>query len=600
MTNYYRVLLGDGNEYAAECFAGDYIGVGAGVQRDLSQMLVQGGRAFHELFATYYLEAHPGVSREKALVAANALWKVCMDFELGDVVLCPDGAAAYRFGVVSGYYEYRQDALLPHRRGVHWRHGTIRRSVMSTPLQQALDAAAPLVPLSMFGEELEKLLAQLGPKMAAKVAPTAAPTAVPTAAPAAAPMADLEVEIEETHGSDDLSLGEPAAETAAGGDDPTPLTSAAPAFAHIPAPMDGPGSSTGVFAAYRPDIEPLPASAIDDHASFDLDDPRNVPVWFGTNRAPVDANDPASGFSNTWSAETSVGRCIVNIPKGHVPGSTGSAWWVRLVQGDDRLTVQSIEAMETEHFWSRLSGALAKPNDEQDGKDALFFLHGFNVAFKDAAIRTAQLAYDLRIQPAIFFSWPSAAEVSRYAADEASIEASHDAVTAFLQRLDGLALQNGATLHVVAHSMGNRTLLRALEAVAAGLNGGKATSIDKLVFAAPDVDARVFMQAIGKIQAIGTRKTLYASACDKAIWLSEALHKYDRAGQLPPVTIAPGLDTIDASGTNDTFLGHGYFASVRALLADLVSLFKIGSPPDKRTGVEEATTADGKVYWRIL
>jgi esterase/lipase superfamily enzyme len=35
-------------------------------------------------------------------------------------------------------------------------------------------------------------------------------------------------------------------------------------------------------------------------------------------------------------------------------------------------------------------------------------VHGYNVSFDDAALRTAQLAYDLTFDcPAAFFSWPS-------------------------------------------------------------------------------------------------------------------------------------------------------------------------------------------------
>jgi len=37
MKSYYRVMLGKKSAYAAECFAGGYIGVGFGINQDLSQ-----------------------------------------------------------------------------------------------------------------------------------------------------------------------------------------------------------------------------------------------------------------------------------------------------------------------------------------------------------------------------------------------------------------------------------------------------------------------------------------------------------------------------------------------------------------------------------
>lgn len=344
------------------------------------------------------------------------------------------------------------------------------------------------------------------------------------------------------------------------------------------------------------ETESMPLSTVGDSQADLVNDPRNVPVWFGTNRAPVNPQDLKQGFSGDWSENTTLGRCIVNVPKGHVPGGTGSAWWIRLFKGDNRLKVISIEPLPD--FWDQISKAMKKPREEGTN-EALFFLHGYNVTFDQAAIRTAQLAYDLRIQPAVFFSWPSRGQIEDYEPDGTAIEASYDAVSDFVKQLDHYALSAGATLHVVAHSMGNRALLRALEAVAQGMAGGGTTAIDKLVFAAPDVDTRVFMQSLKKIAPVGKRKTLYTSHLDRAVWLSRLINNYDRVGFIPPVTIMKGLDTIDATDVDKTFIGHDYFAAVRALINDLSSLIKGGLPPTERVGLEVAEALDGSKYWQI-
>jgi type I restriction enzyme, R subunit len=342
-------------------------------------------------------------------------------------------------------------------------------------------------------------------------------------------------------------------------------------------------------------IEPMDETELDSL----LKDPRNVPVWFGTNRSPNTSDNISSGFSDNWSEQTTLGRCIVNIPEGHVPGSTGSSWWIRLFKGDDRLSILSIDAITEDIYWQKLSDAMQTTDDGKRNDEALFFLHGYNVTFEQAAVRTAQLSYDLRIHPAVFFSWPSGGDIDDYPADEAAIEASYDSVIDFVSKLDACAFSSNSTLHVVAHSMGNRALLKALEAISKGMDGGKQSAIDKLVFAAPDVDARVFMQSLAKIETVGQHKTLYASQKDKAVWLSKVIHKYPRAGLLPPVTIAEGMDTIDATGVDETFLGHSYIASVRALIHDLSSLLKTSLPPAERVGLEKAITEYGKKYWRI-
>src|SRR5262245_31066233 len=96
---------------------------------------------------------------------------------------------------------------------------------------------------------------------------------------------------------------------------------------------------------------------------------------------------------------------------------------------------------------------------------ALVFLHGFNVTFEDAAIRAAQIGFDLKVLGATaFFSWPSRGRVTAYPADEATIEASEPAIADFL--VDFAANCGAEKVHLIAHSMGNRGLLRALQRIA--------------------------------------------------------------------------------------------------------------------------------------
>ena len=94
----------------------------------------------------------------------------------------------------------------------------------------------------------------------------------------------------------------------------------------------------------------------------------------------------------------------------------------------------------------------------------MVYLHGYNTTFHEAAIRAAQIGFDLKIPGEMaFFSWPSRGTLDGYTADEASIEASEGAITDFLVRL---AAESGAdVVHVIAHSMGNRGLLRALQRI---------------------------------------------------------------------------------------------------------------------------------------
>jgi esterase/lipase superfamily enzyme len=156
------------------------------------------------------------------------------------------------------------------------------------------------------------------------------------------------------------------------------------------------------------------------------------------------------------------GLCAVTIPKSHRFGSVDSAWWERwYLFTDDRLTVQGLHSLNDEDFGYHLLGHRRASVGE---RQVVVYLHGYNTTFHEAAIRAAQIGFDLKIPDEMaFFSWPSRGTLDGYTADEASIEASEGAITDFLVRL---AAESGAdVVHVIAHSMGNRGLLRALQRI---------------------------------------------------------------------------------------------------------------------------------------
>ncbi|MCC7360821.1 MAG: alpha/beta hydrolase, partial [Anaerolineales bacterium] len=167
-------------------------------------------------------------------------------------------------------------------------------------------------------------------------------------------------------------------------------------------------------------------------------DRRLVRVWFATNRQPRDPANISQGFDSAQSTEAlTYGLCHVFIPKSHCPGSLGSPWWRRLIRlaADDRLALRSIEGLAHDQFWANLAGKLQ--SWWAPGERNLFVLiHGYNVGFGEAAIRAAQIGYDLKVPGEMaFFSWPSRGTPLLYAADEATIEASVAAITYFLREM---------------------------------------------------------------------------------------------------------------------------------------------------------------------
>jgi|GEM_PF-1096225 len=321
------------------------------------------------------------------------------------------------------------------------------------------------------------------------------------------------------------------------------------------------------------------------------------PVWFGTNRKQeVDGR-----LGTKLNDHTIKGRADVYIPKAHRFGETGNAFWKRLLRWDlrdDHLRVLSLRSLKTADFFSEINQEMQAAREKGETPHALFFLHGFNVTFEEAAIRAAQIGCDLKVAGATaFFSWPSFGDVSSYPADEARIEASEGAITDFLVEFS--ANCGADKVHVIAHSMGNRGLLRALQRIAANAETQGKVKFGQIFLAAPDVDRSLFIDLARLYAEHAERTTLYASNSDKAVHLSAVLHAAPRAGYYTPYTVVPGIDTVAVPDFDIDLLGHSYFAQAEALLHDIHDLMRHGEAPSKRQRIEPVT-CDGISFWRLL
>jgi esterase/lipase superfamily enzyme len=318
-------------------------------------------------------------------------------------------------------------------------------------------------------------------------------------------------------------------------------------------------------------------------------------VYFATNRTPIQAGGALIGFGSGRSDEIYHGRCEVTIPETHRIGSIGSPWWRRIVRGDDRLRLAAIAELEASLFWEEIR---ARTTETVVPGDAIVFIHGFNVSFLEATLRAAQIGADLALDGAMtFFSWPSRGTVLGYPADEAAIEASELQITRYLVEL---AERSGArTVHIIAHSMGNRGLLRAVDRIAASAAAEARKPFGQIVLAAPDVDSGTFRALAAAYAAVSARTTLYVSRVDLAVRGSRLIHGASRIGFAPPIPLIEGIDTVSVTNVDLTLLGHGYVASARPVLVDIHSLLKHGSSPDNRATLRRRTAGTGQLFWEF-
>jgi esterase/lipase superfamily enzyme len=325
---------------------------------------------------------------------------------------------------------------------------------------------------------------------------------------------------------------------------------------------------------------------------------RLYPVWYGTNRRP----DGRGGFGNERNDRITHGRADVFVPKNHRTGETGNGWLRRLLRlqlSSDRLRLQAVTRLDADAYHGEISSASAEARALFGTSHALVFLHGYRVSFEDAAIRAAQLGCDLDVQgPTAFFSWPSKGELTGYIEDGAAIEASERAIADFL---DDFCRHSGAeTVHLIAHSMGNRGLLRALQRIAADAGRWGHVRLGQIFLAAPDIDRDLFLDLADLYPRFSERTTLYASGRDLALWASSSggLHGHPRAGYFTPYTVVDGIDTIAVPDFNVELLGHSVFAKAEALLYDIGGLMRTDLPPGKRQRIAACTDHEAS-FWSI-
>ncbi|UVH55110.1 alpha/beta fold hydrolase [Variovorax paradoxus] len=300
---------------------------------------------------------------------------------------------------------------------------------------------------------------------------------------------------------------------------------------------------------------------------------KNVKLWYGTNRKETEPFVRFDPYGSDRDRKLNFGVCEVLIPASHERGSLGS--YSRFQPDKDApLIFTHAQRLSEEAYWGDLTSTLKQIDNKQ--KVVLVFIHGYNNSFADAALRTAQLWADLNLQgvPA-FFSWPSRSKTLAYTADEATIEYSEKYLAQFLVRLRE-EVGDSQPIHVIAHSMGNRALLRVAARLQDKLRFGQ------VILAAPDVDADLFQDMASAYPYISERTTLYVSKKDKPVHFSRKVHDMDRVGAPPGFAKIDRIDTVEVvAKTGLLELGHSYFAEFSPLLDEIGDLISRNLSSDK-------------------
>lgn len=404
---------------------------------------------------------------------------------------------------------------------------------------------------------------------------------------------------------------------------PTPSSSAPSAGAPVPkgvapAPSQGTGTRSVTRSSERESAAagPAPANACTERNACTI-----VDVFFGTTRNQVAKANHIS-FGSKQPGSLTLGHTFVTVPrvnreKGAVPLPT---LWQRVMgvppEGDPNLhfTIPrggvKVYASE-ESFLADAKRHIASPGNAKD--HAFIYVHGFSVTFEAAMYRAAQISYDLGegspFGTAFVYTWPSKGSVlpTAYNYDQDSADNSISQLVEFIRLVSDKT--GVANVHIIAHSMGNRVLMRTLDEIAR-FSAGSRARINQVVLAAPDVD-KVQFEAMAKNivnSKVAKGLTLYASQADTALQISRKARgdgAPPRAGDVAPPAgpaIVPGIDTIDISALSTSVfdLGHDKYADSPELLADIRKLFNDGGKPSERSSSFRITPWGTLQYWRYV
>ncbi|WP_166894376.1 alpha/beta hydrolase [Massilia sp. CCM 8734] len=312
------------------------------------------------------------------------------------------------------------------------------------------------------------------------------------------------------------------------------------------------------------------------------------PVLYGTSRMP---NSAKNAYLDERAARVHYGRVIVTIPKGRLTGSLGeqgvfSTRDTRLAIGDGNIEFHSQDSFMA--LAKSQLGAAVNPESSY----LLVFIHGYNNSFEDAALRAAQLGFDLHVPPnnMMFFSWAANKNYRKYTHDEATADASEIHLETFLKTVRATA--GGRKIHIIAHSMGNRPLLRVISRMQ--VLPGEKKPFGQIILAAPDVDRDVFMHYGQNYLKVAERTTVYLSPFDFALQLSQDVHFYPRVGcgDKPQAEIKDIENVV--SFIPEDFPSHTYVASTLPLLNDVKNLFVNGKPARQGAAWKAHPT-----YWTV-
>lgn len=315
-----------------------------------------------------------------------------------------------------------------------------------------------------------------------------------------------------------------------------------------------------------------------------------INVFYATNRRRDPGRPGVAGYGGD-RGPPSFGRCEVEFTP--IPFIDQIEFNLPFYLPSETHEVRLAGPVHARFRWDPLLAAV----EQTSSRSVVVFVHGYNYGFERTCRMAAEVQRSLRGKATVvMFGWPSNGLPTDYLSDLTDVEWSAPFLARFLAQL-GQRL-GPARLRVLAHSLGSRGTILALERLAAARR--ERPLIGRLVLLAPDFDSQAFVERLPGLAPLTGGITLYASSNDAPLKVSRQLNGYPRLGEAGEfLTVAEGMETIDVSAAGRyQILGHEYFFFHPLVAVDLTALLSSGASAAERPGLRRRRR-EGVVYWEI-
>jgi esterase/lipase superfamily enzyme len=290
-----------------------------------------------------------------------------------------------------------------------------------------------------------------------------------------------------------------------------------------------------------------------------------VTLYYATNRGRSGSGKAETFYGHANSGALEFGVLKVTIPPTHKCGKVETSFTEIIFGPDEKkhMVLKEVRPLQQSAYLTSIRDKVAGSKR----KEIFVFIHGFNNTFREAALRAAELTFDLGFDGApILFSWPARGGVTGFAAYTADRGRARESGVPLRIFLNMLATKtNAEQIHVIVHSMGNYVFQNALSKDGQPWPIPALTpKLHEVVLAAADLgedEVKVLAQALRQPDTDRPHVTLYTSANDNALKASRTWNGRVPIGLIEGIVPAiAGVDVIDATALKCDFLAHSCFA----------------------------------------